>query len=63
MGSKGLTRSAAICPFCSSTDAILEVYSINGVSDTAHIICSGCGLKTKNLLTQVYEREDFGTEE
>lgn len=58
MGSKGLTIQAAICPFCSSTDARLELYSNNGVSDTAHIVCSTCGLKTKNLLDQRFMSEE-----
>ena len=58
MASKGLTIQAAICPFCSSTDARLELYSNNGVSDSAHIVCSGCGMKTKNLLDQRFTSEE-----
>ena len=58
MGSKGLTIQAAICPFCSSTDARLEMYTINGVSNSAHIVCSSCGMKTKNLLDQVFRGEE-----
>ena len=58
MGSKGLSISAAICPFCSSADARLEVFSINGVSGSAHITCPDCGMKTKNLLNQVFGDEE-----
>ena len=58
MGSKGLTVSIAICPFCKSAEASLEVYSNNGVSRSAHITCPDCGMKTKNLLNQVFEGED-----
>ena len=58
MGSKGLTISAAICPFCGSPEARLEVYSTNGVSGSAHISCPDWGMKTKNLLDQVFGPED-----